>query len=226
MPSGQGGVVLTELTTPENFINASRSLRLDGLIEDGYSGIEVALNQIPLRPNTARLLVLVTNEDRSILPGREALTRDVMEQLIRSRGFVLNAVVDQTFQTSPGLPAFGLNSNRTAYVFNQSSAEQFFTAPNGSRHSDPTLTFMDTYEDYVQLAFNLGGAAWDIKALLVDNSPFLPAFSRAFVEENVMEVMGVFRRCFNCLCIDPMRECIPASSVPVDQCQGNVPSSS
>ena len=224
MPSAQGGIVLTQLTSLDNFINASRNLRIDGSVEDGYSGIEFALNQIQLRPNTARLLVLVTNEDRSILPGREDLTRDIIEQMIRSRGFVFNTVVDQTFQTSSGEPAFGLNSNRTAYQF--IPPDQYTTSPNGLRHADPQLTFGNTYEDYVQLAFRLGGAAWDIKSLLAEDSPLLPALSRAFIEENVMEVMEVFRRCFNCLCVNAMGMCVPAFSVPLDDCQGPVPAAS
>lgn len=221
--SAQGGIVLTQLTTPEGFINASRNLRLDGLFEDGYSGIEVALTQVQVRPDTARLLVLVTNEARSVLPGREGLTRSVMEQMIRNRGFILNVVVQQTFEVNSGESAFGLDSNRTAYLFNQSSPEQFFALPNGSISSDPSLGFPGTYEDYILLALNLGGAAWDIKAVIEPDSPFLPALTEAFVDVKVTEVMGVMRQCFSCLCIDPMRRCEPATSVTIENCQGPVP---
>ena len=223
MESAQGGIVLSQLTTPEEFINASRNLRLDGLFEDGYSGIEVALNEVQVRSNTVRLLILVTNEDRSVLPGKEDLTRAVMKQMIQSHGFILNVVVDQTFQVSSGEPAFGLDSNRMAYLFNQSSSQQFFTLPNGSKHSDPTLGFANTYETYVQLALSLDGAAWDIKSINTRDSPFLPALSEAFVKVKVQEVMGVMRRCFSCLCIEPVRQCVPETSVTVGNCQGPVP---
>lgn len=216
MPNSIGGIILSQLTSPEDFINATRSLRLDGLIEDGYSAIEFALNEVTVRRDTVRVMVLVTNSDRTVLPGKQDLTRDIIERMTRDNRFVLNAVVDQTFQSS-GSVAFGLDHNRLAYVFNSTSPNQYSTMPNGTRN--PSLGFRNTYEDYVQLALNLGGAAWDIKGVRAENSPIQAAISSAFVEVKVMEVMDVIRQCIDCLCIEPL-SCVPNPSVTPSNCQG------
>ena len=222
MDPGREGVVLTQLTSVEGLVNASRNLMLDGVFEDGYSGIQVALDEINLRNDTSRIMILATDESRQMLAGKEDLTRQVILQELWQERFILNAIVSQGFlyDSSDNFSfAFGLDINRTAYTFDPNSPNDFMSFPNGIRHPDPSFSEGSTYEDYVKLAFMLGGAAWDINQIQMTEDLSVP-FINAFSEVKVTEVSGVIRRCVRCLCRQPASDCVLQTEVSIEECIG------
>lgn len=222
MPDNEG-IVLTDLTSVDGFVNASYGLATDGLFEDGYSGIEVALDRISLRSESIRLLVFVSNEPRQELANKESLNRTNIEQRLRENDFTLNAIVSQglLYNSSDSQSfAFALDSNGTAYTF--LSQTEFTTHPNGVPNPDPSLTDGTTYEDYTRLALDLGGAVFDIQQIQPGNNILNP-FTEAFIDIKVEEVMGVSKRCFKCLCRQPEAQCSIDNSINIDNCSGIAP---
>ena len=221
---GRGGIVLTQLTSVEGFLNATRDLLLNGLFEDGYSAIEVALNQIPLRVNASHIFVLVTNEARQPLRGKETLTRDIIEERMKEKGIILNSVVRQGFlydANDTNSFAFGLNFNGTAFAFDPTSPNNFTTFPNGVRNPDPAFNEGTTYEDYVVLAFNLSGSAWHIDQ--IRQAQLSKPFSEAFISAKIDEVKGVVEQCLRCLCIQPREQCQGDQVTSLEDCKGIAP---
>lgn len=223
-PESIGGTVLSQLVSVPDFVAATSNLFTNGSTEDGYSAIEVALDQVQLREGmvTARIMVLATDEDRTALIGKEGLQRDEIEQQLQDQGFILNVVVKQGFlydASDPSSLAFGINFNGTAYTYDPDTFTDVITFPNGV--ADPNNAFGNTYEDYVQLAFNLEGAAWDID--FISQSLDLTGFSQSFTEAKVEEVMGLMQKCFACTCLEDDRSCQAADTVALENCEGPTP---
>lgn len=220
------GRVLSQLTTVEGFLNASGGLELGGVYEDGYAAMELALDGVEYRNGTSKVFVLVTDEERQVIFEKQHLTPSVMRRRLSDAGVILNTVVGQAFLfngSEVGF-AFGLNYNGTAYAFdNETLPSSYVTYPNGIRHPDPIFNRGNTYENYVELAFALGGASWHIGQLQLSQELVTP-FSQAFVASKIDEVV-LGRRCARCVCRKPQKSCINEFTVPLSSCQGLVPSS-
>ena len=214
------GVTLTNLTTSSNFVTASRRLMVTGTVEDGYAAIDHALENILTRPGTAKQLILVTDGDRYTL--KFDLTRDKVESRLREAGFVLNVVVQQAFQANISTFALGM-TNTTAYVFDPLSSRLYFELSAEGVVPSSEITFGNTFEDYVMLALSLGGGAWDINQLRDERAVFSRAFTNAFTDSKVEEVMTVFRYCFECMCRSIREVCSLASHISPRDCMGEYP---
>lgn len=218
-PTAILGITLTDLASPSEFIAASANLELTGSFEDGYAALDYALENIVTRPDTAKQMILITDEDRGVL--RLDLSRDVIQTRLREAGYVLNVAVNQGFETDSFDFALGVSSEVT-YLFN-SSASTLFYELNGNNVMPSTIfRFGNTFEDYVELALGLGGAAWDLNQLREQGS-LARAFTNAFSEAKVEEVMTVFRYCFECLCRFLEEVCSLAPNVSVENCSGTFP---
>lgn len=213
------GVTLTQLTSASDFIAASNHLVLTGSFEDGYAAIDHAVESIASRPDTAKQLILVTDEDRGIL--RTDLSRGVIERRLREAGYVLNVVVNQGFQTTSDTFALGV-TNSAAYLFDPFSSNSLFISTTDEVNPSTEFRFGNTFEDYVEMALGLGGAAWDLNQLR-EQGMFARAFTNAFSEAKVEEVMRVFRYCFECLCFSSREVCSLAEGVNNEACTGTFP---
>lgn len=135
-------------------------LNASGQVEDGYSGISVALNGYPFR-DVAKQFIIVTDEDRDVL--NPSLTRESIRQALEDAGVVLNAAVSEEYSGGI-LRALGIDSTGAAYVFDPSAGDLFRIvddvgkAVNESGHGSTNV-------DYTQLALELGGASWDLSLL-------------------------------------------------------------
>lgn len=211
--SAPEGSVLTQLTSVDGFINATNILTTDGLFEDGYSAIIVALDQIIFRVNTSKIFILVTDEER--LSVRSGLDRTHVERRLRESEVTLNSVVRQGFlydRNDNNSFAFGLTSNRTAFTIDSTATDGFRTFQNGVRHPNPIYSAGNTYADYVELAFSVGGAAWYIDILTLSSAPF----TEAFIQVKIDELM-LIKRCVQCVC---GRGCQQVNNIPLDSCMG------
>lgn len=214
------GITLTQLTSAGDFIAASDDLVLSGAFEDGYAALDYAVENIIVRPDTAKQMILVTDEDRGI--GRLDLSRGSVESRLREAGFVLNVVVNQAFQTSATeSSALGVTNNM-AYLFDPFSPSFFSVMNIDSVIPSNEFRFGTTFEDYVELALALGGAAWDLNQLR-EQGVLARAFTNAFTAGKVDEVMTIFRYCFECLCLSFRETCSLANGVSIQSCAGTFP---
>ncbi|NIO20504.1 MAG: VWA domain-containing protein, partial [Candidatus Aminicenantes bacterium] len=142
--------------TAAQFQTATGGLITNGGFEDGYEAIDFALNNYAFRgAPTIKSFVLVTDEDRDVFNA--ALTFASTEAALQ--GSLLNVVVNNSFFDASGNQALGMDAAGNAYVADGSGG--FIVSPGGIVGSG----FGTTTADYVNLAFNLGGAAWDLNQL-------------------------------------------------------------
>ena len=173
-----------EFGSAADYTTAAGTLLLNGATEDGYDGIDHALTYaFRGSPNDgvfARQIILVTDEDRDTVDA--ALNFALMEQALRDAGVVLNVVVDVDLEDGNGNTALGISADGDALIAD--GAGGFTTAAGGVAVSGSGTTIAD----YVDLALNLGGAAWDLNQLraggLLEDS-----FTAAFIDKKVEEIV-------------------------------------
>ena len=222
-PTSIGGITLSQLARPDEFVLAAGGLQLTGVLEDGYSAIDHALAMIETRSGTAKQVILVTDEDRGVL--RVDLSRELIEERLVRTGFMLNVIINQGFLRDPlddHSFALGLDRNSTAYIVDPDSLTLFNTSDGGSLNPSPFFGFGNSYEDYAVLAHSTGGAAWDLNQLR-EQGILAEAFTNAFTAVKVEEVMSVFRECFLCLCRYPQEVCSMVTDRVLNECMGFAP---
>ncbi len=165
-----------EFGTAAQFSTATNSLVVSGGFEDGYSAINTSLSY-NFRANAATNIILVTDEDRD--NGNTSLTFNSILGDLQSDGAVLNAVVNANFTNN----AIGTSSKNT-YVADGTGG---FTTTSGA--ASVTSDFGNTDQDYVQLALQTGGAAWNLNKLRAGGVT-ADSFSQAFVDIKVEEIIN------------------------------------
>lgn len=168
-----------DLGTATEFGTAVGSLVLSGSFEDGYSGINTALSYDPSLPGAFKNVILVTDEDRDVLTG--APDRAAIKSALS--GSLLNAVVNCSFRDASGAVALGIDSAGFAYVADGSGG--FIKSAGGSQSGGCAGT---TNLDYVTLATEVGGAAWDLNQLRAGGLT-ADSFTAAFVDIKVQETV-------------------------------------
>ena len=144
------------------FISTLVQLHADvyGSVEDGYQAMDHALKNIPFRTtqNVARIMILISDEDRDVTPEGFLITRALMQNQLWMNHTTLHVVVDNTF-TANGKEALGVDSEGHAFL--QVDFEQFIAA-NGAEIGPG---YEGTLYYYTSLALALNGTAWDINIL-------------------------------------------------------------
>lgn len=171
---------LTDFTTVAGFQAADNGLVINGGTEDGYAGINYAMNNLSFRAGAAQNYILVTDEDRD--NTNAALTYASILQALQARGALLNVVVDNPFTAS----GTALGIDNAGFGYKADGAGGFTQVAGGvAGNGDGT-----TETDYVALALASGGAAWDLNQLraggLIAES-FTAAFSAIKVGEIIKQ---------------------------------------
>jgi len=102
-----------DLGSVADFVAASNALQTSGGFEDGYDGIDFALNNIAYRQGSDRFLLLVTDEDRD--NGKPALTFASIQTALQASNARLFGIVNQQITTPQGQEAM-LTDGTNAYV--------------------------------------------------------------------------------------------------------------
>ena len=144
-----------------NISNLLNELNIGGREEDGYSAIETALNGYPFR-EVARQFILITDEDRDVLASH--LTRDLVRDILEASDVCLNAAISEEFLGEEGMRALGVDSFRNAYLYDP-SVRSSFRVEEGAGAALGDSAFGSTSRDYTELAWDLGGAVWDLSLL-------------------------------------------------------------
>ncbi|OAG26935.1 vWA domain-containing protein [Thermodesulfatator autotrophicus] len=160
--------------------NAFSSLLTNGLTEDGYDGMEVALTEYDFRANAAVNVILVTDEDRDVLDRN--LDYNSILSLFQQKNALLNVVVNHTF----------FNSDNTQRALGITSSSSFIADGTGGYTEDTNGYILGsgygtTYDDYVALALALDGAAWDLN-ILRSGGLDATSFTKAFIDIKVQEI--------------------------------------
>ncbi len=180
-----------EFGSATNFTTAANGLTSQGGTEDGYQAIDFALNQYTYRTgNFARQVILITDEDRDINPSTNnsntsgnALNFAIVQEALRGADFTLNVIVNNGFRDGAFNTAMGVDADGTAYLVD--GAGGFTTAPGGV----PTGGTGTTKADYIDLAHQLGGAAWDLN-IMRSGGTSVSSFTGAFIAVKVEEIIN------------------------------------
>ena len=197
-----------EMAGADQLEQGINKLLLNGRNEDGYAGIELARQLIMrhqhcLASNMARQFILVTDEERDEVVAE--LNRSVIYDRLKNFG-LLNIVVAEAFEckTGEGLydytEVLGLDGNHTGYS-TESGEEMAIT----ECRAKPDSGYVTTNEDYTELAFQLGGGAWNLHQLR-EGGEKTNAFTRAFLTVKVKEIVDQLS-CITCLCSSGDLQC-------------------
>ncbi len=163
------------------FITASAQLALRGSgTEDGWRAVRHAITQYPLRETAARNIILVTDEDRDNTDS--TITYASLLAEMQGAKAVLNAVVNARFKCGDGSVALGLGQHNVGYKADGRGG--FQTCPNASAFGGDG----NTINDYVKMALETGGAAWDIEVLR-DGGRVAQSFTNALLKIKVQEIL-------------------------------------
>lgn len=169
--------------TATEFGTATSGLTLGGYSEDGYSGINTALNY-NLRGNAATNIILVTDEDRDV--EQAGLNYSNILSALQNQDALLNAVLNISVSCGDGRTALGVSDDGagglTGYTATLNGG---FTSCTGAT---VVSGFGTTVNDYVNLALASGGAAWDLNQLRAGGQT-AASFTAAFIDIKVEEIV-------------------------------------
>lgn len=171
-----GGGAAADLMDATDTKSAMTQFVTSGFTEDGWKAIAYALNFFNFDAGAAINIVLVTDEDRD---NTSSDTFASVLALLNSKNAILNVVVNNPFGCDGG-SALG-----------RSSSEGFQADGNGgyATCSNPTTGNGEgaTETQYVPLALQTGGAAWNLNVLRSGGNNAL-SFTEAFVDIKVQEI--------------------------------------
>ena len=160
--------------------------------EDGYDGVTFALDNYTFRGDVSRNVILVTDERRTVVNG--AVTFDSVTDRLAEADVNLTLVANAQLADDDGDAAFGVAADGAAYVAD--GAGSFETDTGGVYTGSVPISRGDTAnikEEYVDLAWGLGGITWDLNFLRSDDAA-AEAFTTVFVEvlgENIIRSIPI-----------------------------------
>lgn len=187
-PEIQGRVIRMEsgevMGNANAFDKARSQIAQDGRIEDMYAAMDVAFSNCELRPGMACQVIGITDEGRTPLINSGY---DDMKKMMEDRNCILNVGVNEKFvstHTQPEETALGVSSNNDSAIERPGGE---FEIIRGKGVPQKATGHGSTHDDYVRLAFENGGAAWDLNELRKGGNTAL-AFTRAFIDLKVREI--------------------------------------
>ena len=148
--------------------------------EDGYSGIDVALRADAFRDGAAINYIVVTDEDRD--NQDDNVTFESMFGGLSGQSALLNVVVASQFRDENNNRAIGVDYSGNAYLADGSGG---FTVSAGGFATTNNVSIRN---DYIDLAWALNGASWDL-GLLRAGGVSAESFTNAFIDVKVEEIL-------------------------------------
>lgn len=169
-----------------DFAAAAATLVIDGGTEDGWAGLDYALDNYPPRSGAALNVLLVTDEDRDNTDATLSLA-NLLESL-NERCALVNAVLDVNVLCADGTAALGMDARGNGYVPDGFGG---FTLCSNAQVTSSAGT---TLQDYVPLALDTqilenGGAVWDLNVLR-QGGLFAQSFTAATLAIKVDEILN------------------------------------
>ncbi len=181
------GVAGHAFGSSDEFVDSTSNLKLNGGTEDGWAGLKFALNY-PINNNTSKNMILITDEDRDNTDP--SINFESIRTDLKEKNIILNVVVNATFQCGDGVTqALGMGQNNIGFVADGNGG---FTFCDNVQVIDEEGT---TEQDYIDLALELDGAAWNLNVLR-NGGVDAQSFSNAFVNIKVNEIRSHFQSKF------------------------------
>ncbi len=176
IPVGAGGALFGTASEYAGIVNQYAS---DGTSEDGYAGIDFALQNYQARPEAAKFIILASDEDRDELNANLTFATTLSE--LQSEGFNFQAIVNLDITDDTGQLGLAIDADNT-YLENGST---FTVSPGGSI----TGGFGTTVQDYFGLVTATGGIAGDIDQIAA-SAQTANVFSQVLVSSIVVQAGG------------------------------------
>lgn len=167
--------------TAQEFSAAAAGLVINGGTEDGWRGIQFAIDEYPRRNGAALNIILATDEDRDNTIS--SITYQSVLAALNDNRALLNAVVNVRLQCNVNTPALGMDSQGNGYVAD--GAGGFNTCENPRATSGAGASIAH----YVNLALENGGAVWDLD-FLRRGGHYAQSFTQAVLSIKVDEILG------------------------------------
>ncbi|APZ93419.1 putative Ig domain-containing protein [Fuerstiella marisgermanici] len=140
-------------------------LRTDlGGSEDGYLAINHTLDTFAFRPSATRAIILVTDEDRATVD--ESISFASISNRLDDEDVFLGLLANAAFEDADGIRAAAVEDDGTAHVSDNQVTARVST---GGTYTGSAFTFgastSDIFEDYVELAWGVGGVVWDLNLI-------------------------------------------------------------
>jgi len=155
-PVGAGGALYGDAV---EYVTAVDTLTISGAFEDGYSGVQFALDNYSFRPQAENFIILITDEDRDILEPQ--LTFNTTLAGLNAADVTLETIITADIQDAQGIPAMAIDSLNTVYIADGQGG--FTTSPNGTLQ--PGFFFDMSVPDYGDLSLATGGLVGDISVI-------------------------------------------------------------
>ncbi|MEM7311895.1 MAG: putative Ig domain-containing protein, partial [Planctomycetota bacterium] len=149
--------------------------------EDGYSGINMALRADVFREGAAVNYIVVTDEDRDV--EEDGVTFESLFRNLSDQNALVNMVTTSQFRDGSNQRAIGVDSLGNAYIADGVGG---FTVGTGGT---TTQNNVSVRQDYIDFAWALGGANWDLN-LLRAGGVSAESFTNAFVDVKVDEILA------------------------------------
>ena len=168
------GAGVQQFGTAAEFNVADNGLVTDGSNEDGYAALNFIMSNYTFTVGSIRNFILITDEDRDDLSNPDSVTLP--------QGVLLNAIVNNPFGcTGGGTGSVIGRTTSTGYRVNGTGGYTTCTSPTTGDGANNTET------QYVPLALNSGGAAWNLE-ILRNGGNYATSFTKAFVDIKVQEI--------------------------------------
>lgn len=203
----------------QRFAYARRQLKRTGSVADGYEAIKFTVLNAPFRESlsVAKIVLLVTDKERNVLPSQTNLTREAILHLLYSNSVTMDTIVSIHLEMEGASSAHDILG---LHGYNQAS----LVLPQGGFEisSNRTVLFTQaagqTINDYVALSLALRSSSWSLD--LLDNEDYntLLSFANAFTTVHNILPAAPIEVCEKCRCgVGP--ELVCEQPVDQDQCR-------
>ncbi|MCA9048851.1 MAG: hypothetical protein KDA89_09000, partial [Planctomycetaceae bacterium] len=182
IPVGAGGQLMG---TAAEYVTAATNLVVNGAQEDGWWGIDYALQNYTLRPAAEKFYILVTNEGHQTLNSSLQLSgvlAGLTQANVTLHGILDVNITDSLNQQAVAADGFG----GTAFLPDGSGG---FTLGSGANITTFNLPFQPTIPDYTDLVFGTGGIVGDVQ-IVGQGGNSTDSFSDALISTIVSQASG------------------------------------
>jgi len=178
-PVGPGGALFG---TSAQYGVAAQTLVENGATEDGWEALQFTLDNYTFRPEAAKFVILVTNEDRDLLDP--TVTYSSVLAGLTAADVALQGIVTADLRDGVGNQALAIDADGNAFLADGSGG---YTINPGGNVSYASGT---TEADYIDMVFATGGLVGDIWQIQA-GGPTATSFSNALVSSIVAQAGGI-----------------------------------
>ena len=208
-----------EIFFPYNqFVHARRKFRRTGNTADGYEAIEFTVLNAPFRKNAnvSRMIVLVTDTERTSLLPTNDLTRETVLQMLHSHSIQLDTIVsiNVELQAENGEIVLGYHDSEKVSLLQPNGGYEIV-----SNQSVALQATGNTISDYVALSQTSEGSSWPLGVLDNQDYHILLSFANVFIDVHNLLGLSVKEICESCQCIEgPELVCTELPSMEDSRC--------